>query len=73
MVQTTGLNRTWRPLGYWGLTINVTLGPVWMSVVPVIWPATNMTLLAQVYPTLLAAWVAAAAVRQWGKNTGVEQ
>ncbi len=73
MVQTAGLSRTWRPLGYWGLTINVSLGPVFMVLVPILWPGTSLLYLAQVYPMLLAAWVSAAAVRQWGKNMGIEQ
>lgn len=67
------MNKTWRPYGYWGLTINVSLGPVFMVTVPILWPETDLTLLAQVYPMLLAAWTAAAAVRQWGKNAGTEK
>jgi len=54
------------------MTINVSLGPPCMVITPVLWPATDLTLLAQVYPILLAAWVAAAGVRQWGKNAGAE-
>lgn len=72
MVQTAGLSRTWRPLGYWGLTVNVSLGPVFIGAVPILWPDADLTLFAQVYPMLLAAWVSAAAVRQWGKNKGAE-
>ena len=72
MVQIARFNRTWRPLGYWGLTINVSLGPVVMVLVPILWPGTSLLYLSQVYPMLLAAWAAAAAVRQWGKNKGSE-
>ena len=72
MVQTTRLHRTWRPFGYWALTINVSLGPVIMVVFPILWPNVNLLLIAQVYPMLLASWAAAAAIRQWGKNSGFE-
>lgn len=72
MVPIAGLSRTWRPFGYWGLTVNVSLGPAFMVAVPILWPDASLVLLAQVYPMLLAAWVAAAAVRQWGKVKGAE-
>jgi len=69
MVQDTGLHRTWRPFGCWALTANISLGPVCMVVIPILWPDTDLTLLAQVYPMLLAAWATAAGIREWGKKT----
>lgn len=43
-----------------------------MVLVPILWPDTDLSLLDGIYPTLFAAWIAAAAVRQWGKISGVE-
>ena len=70
MVQVSGLNRTWRPFGYWGLTLNVIYGPVVLVIGPP--QGLDLTLFAQVYPVILATWAAAAAVRQWGKIKGAE-
>lgn len=72
MVPSSRSNRAWRPFGYWCLTINVSLGPVLMVTLPILQPDASLLLLGQVYPMLLAAWIGAAAIRQWGKNVGTE-
>ncbi|ADK73488.1 hypothetical protein RDJLphi1_gp87 [Roseobacter phage RDJL Phi 1] len=35
-------------------------------------PETDWGILSAIYPTILAAWCAAAGIRQWGKNQGTE-
>ena len=65
-------SKWWRQVGYWALTIQITLGLPALFVIPVIWPETNLTLASSAYMAVLAAWVAAAGIRQWGKNKGKE-
>ena len=75
MVQTIGHSRTWRPFGYWALTLNVSLIPPFIVLGPTILSTVDMVhvdMLSDLYPGLLAAWVSAAAVRQWGKIKGAE-
>jgi len=64
--------RWWRQVGFWGLTINAVLGfPI---LVLALWfaPETDWGIMTAIYPTILAAWCAAAGIRQWGKNRGTE-
>lgn len=64
--------RWWRQVGFWGLTINAVLGfPI---LVLALWfaPETDWGIMTAIYPTILAAWCAAAGIRQWGKNQGTE-
>lgn len=67
-----GARKIWRLVGYWGLTLNVVFMPAALVIVPMYVPAVSLNLVSGHYPMMLAAWVAAAAVRQWGKNKGVE-
>ena len=64
------LRTKWRIVGYWGLTLNVVLLPVSLVVVPAYFPAASLNLISGHFPMMLSAWVAAAAVRQWGKSKG---
>ena len=62
----------WRQVGFWGLTANMVLGfPV---ILVALWyaPEADWGILSAIYPTILAAWCAAAGIRQWGKNQGTE-
>ena len=65
-------NNSWRPVGYWGLTLATVIGFPLMVVQGVIFPVADLTAAAQVYPYVLAAWCGAAGIRQWGKNMGSE-
>ena len=65
-------NNSWRPVGYWGLTLATVIGFPLMVVQGVIFPDANLAASAQVYPYVLAAWCGAAGIRQWGKNMGSE-
>ena len=62
------LRRSWRTVGYWGLTANVVLLPVALVLIPWFAPEVSLVLVSGHFPVLLSAWVGAAAVRQWGKN-----
>ena len=62
----------WRPIGYWGMTINVCVLPVAIGIGPIIWPSVDFGMLAQLYPYILGGWCGAAGIRQWGKNSGSE-
>ena len=62
--------RWWRQIGFWGLTLNAVTGfPI---LVLALWlkPDTDWGIMTAIYPTILAAWCAAAGIRQWGKNQG---
>lgn len=61
------VSRTWRPVGVCGMTAFVCLGPflVWHS-------GNDAGPLVSAYGLNLAAWVAAAGIRQWGKQNGSE-
>lgn len=64
--------RWWRQVGFWGLTVNAVLGfPILLLA---LWfkPETDWGIMTAIYPTILAAWCAAAGIRQWGKNQGAE-
>ncbi len=75
MVQTAGRSRTWRPFGYWALTLNVSFIPLFVIAGPLLSPridTISVEMLTDLYPAMLACWAAAAAVRQWGKIKGAE-
>ncbi len=75
MVQTAGRSRTWRPFGYWALTLNISFIPLFVIVGPLLTThidSINVEMVTDLYPAMLATWAAAAAVRQWGKNQGTE-
>lgn len=42
--------------------------------IAVLWfaPEADWGIMSAIYPTILAAWCAAAGIRQWGKNRGSE-
>lgn len=68
-------SRTWRPFGYWALTLHVAATPFLIVIGPELFPnfdSINIEILSDLYPATLAAWISAAAVRQWGKNKGTE-
>ena len=67
-----GARKIWRLVGYWGLTLNVVFLPAIFVIVPTFFPNADMIYVSAHYPIMLGAWVAAAAVRQWGKNAGTE-
>lgn len=63
----------WRQVGYWGLTLNASLGfPVLILALWFSSDDTDWSIMTAIYPTILAAWCAAAGIRQWGKNKGSE-
>ena len=64
--------RWWRQVGFWGLTINAVLGFPAMVALLVLDAGVELGTLAGAYASILAAWTAAAGVRQWGKNKGAE-
>ena len=66
------LSRSWRPFGYWALTLNASLGFPAIVAGAVLAPDAPWAVVAGVYATILAAFCTAAAVRQWGKNKGSE-
>ena len=65
--------RWWRQVGFWGLTFNAVLGFPAMVALLVFGSATELGVLSGAYATILAAWTAAAGIRQWGKNREAEQ
>ncbi len=67
-----GARKIWRLVGYWGLTLNVVFLPAVFVIVPTYIPNADLSYVYAHYPIMLGAWVAAAAVRQWGKNEGTE-
>jgi hypothetical protein len=66
------LRKNWRTVGYWGLTLNVIFAPAAFIIIPTLAPTTGLEIASQHFPMMLTAWVAAAAVRQWGKIKGTE-
>lgn len=60
---------SWRPIGYWALTINAALGFPILAVATFM-SVTDLGVLAGAYASVLAAWAAAAGIRQWGKHNG---
>jgi len=68
----TFLRKHWRTVGYWGLTLNVVFAPAAFIIIPVLAPSASLVLASQHFPMMMGAWVAAAAVRQWGKSKGTE-
>ena len=68
-----GASKWWRPVGYWALTINVALGfPAIVAMAVLDKGTAVLGTVAGTYASLLAAWAAAAGIRQWGKNNGSE-
>ena len=66
-MQVIGHSRTWRPFGYWALTLNVALIPPFVILGPSLFPSVDLMaveMLTDLYPALLATWAAAATVRQ---------
>lgn len=63
--------RWWRQVGFWGLTFNAILGFPAMAFLLVF--GVEIGTLAGAYATILAAWTAAAGIRQWGKNRNAEE
>ncbi len=60
-------SKTWRQVGYWGMTIFLCIGPVF------IWQLGNEAgNLLTAYTANLGAWCVAAGIRQWGKANGSE-
>ena len=63
--------RWWRQVGFWGLTLNAVLGfPAMVSLLVL---DVELGALAGAYASILAAWTAAAGIRQWGKNRNAEE
>ncbi len=59
--------KTWRQVGYWGMTVFLWVGPL------LIWQLGNEAgSLVTAYTANLGAWVAASGIRQWGKSNGSE-
>ncbi len=65
-------SKSWRPFGYWGLTLSATLGFPAMVVGVVLRPDTDWGMLTGMYVPVLMTWAVAAGIRQWGKNEGTE-
>ena len=65
-------SRSWRPFGYWALTLNVAFGFPALVIGSVVSPETEWGIIAGSYASLLMAWATAAGIRQWGKNVGTE-
>ncbi len=66
-------SRWWRPVGFWGLTLGTISGFPAVVVLAILTPdSPAIGTVSSAYGTLLLAWVAAAGVRQWGKNNGTE-
>ena len=64
-------SKSWRPFGYWALTINVAFGFVTLVILAVL--GIDIGVLAGSYASLLAAWCAAAGIRQWGKHNNEDE
>ena len=64
--------RTWRPFGFWALTINASFGFPVLVIGVFLRPEAPWSVLAGSYASVLMAWCMAAGIRQWGKNEGVE-
>lgn len=65
--------RWWRQFGFWGLTLNAVLGFPAMVALLLFDGATELGVLSGAYAAILAAWTAAAGIRQWGKKQEAEQ
>lgn len=60
-------SKSWRPVGFWGMTLFVVFGPLF------IWQLGNEAdNLVTAYNANLLAWIGAAGIRQWGKANGSE-
>ena len=64
------LRKHWRTVGYWGLTLNVVFTPAAFLIIPTYAPGVDLSLASTHFPMMMGAWIAAAAVRQWGKHNG---
>lgn len=66
-------SKWWRPVGFWGLTLNAVLGfPVLLAALWIGPEGRDWSIMTALYPTVLATWAVAAGIRQWGKATGSE-
>lgn len=65
----TRASRSWRPFGFWALTINSAVGFPVILIGLVVMPDSDWAVAAGAYATVLATWAAAAGIRQWGKNS----
>ena len=64
--------RWWRQVGFWGLTLNAVLGFPAMVVLLLVDATTELGVLSGAYAAILAAWTAAAGIREWGKARAEE-
>lgn len=64
------MSEHWRPFGYWALTLNTAFGFPVMAFSMIFRPELDWGALTGAYGALLAAWCAAAGIRQWGKHNG---
>ncbi len=59
--------KTWRPFGFWALTFHVLAMPAGLIIFSAIRPEFSPSDFTGTYSSILAAWVASAGIRQWGK------
>lgn len=65
--------RWWRQVGFWGLTINASLGFPAMLLMLIFVDEVELGVVSGMYAAILAAWTAAAGIRQWGKNQAADK
>jgi hypothetical protein len=71
MICRDSASKWWRPIGYWMLTFNASLGFA-VLIAMAVFDIGQLGVISGAYASILAAWCAAAGIRQWGKNNGTE-
>ncbi len=63
-------SKSWRPFGFWALTLIVSFGFPVVVVGVFVAPDAPWSTITGMYTSVLFAWAAAAGIRQWGKHNG---
>lgn len=65
--------KLWRQVGYWGITLNIILLPIIITVMKMLDPNNDVSVLINMEISLLTAFCTCAGIRQMGKKHGTEK
>lgn len=72
MIKLDTSQKLWRQFLFWGLAVNSTVLPALILAI-FVFTTLDITQLVIMLGTILGGALAAAGIRQWGKNAGVEK
>lgn len=70
MINRDKASKSWRPFGYWALTLNAAFGFPALLISNYLTQDKDWSEFTGVYTAVLFTWAAAAGIRQWGKSNG---